>query len=112
MERRRAKRFNVVNLELFQNGSNEHIGKVINISKGGILVTSNHEFAPGENHSFYIPFTQTINGEVKFKFNGDIIWCKPDPMSSSTFSIGMEFSDIPEIQTVFIQQMVKIYGEK
>ena len=112
MDRRRAKRFNVVELELFYHDDREHIGQVINISKGGILVNSKQEYTAGEKHSFYIPFTQAINGEVEFKFTATIIWCQQNPLSTSSFSIGMEFSDFAELQTVFIQQMIKIYGEQ
>lgn len=110
MERRRSKRFNVVNLELFNNDTKEHVGKVINISKGGLLVTADQEFKPGEIHPFFIPFTQTVNGEIKFDFEAKIIWCRPNPLSSAAYSIGIEFSTHPELQTMFIQQLVKIYG--
>jgi Tfp pilus assembly protein PilZ len=111
MERRRSKRFNVVNLELFHKETQEHIGKIINISKGGLLVTSTEEFSQGEEHKFYIPFAQNVNGEVKFDFEATIVWCQPDPRATSAFSVGLEFAENAELQTVFIQQMVKIYGE-
>lgn len=111
MERRRSRRFNVVDLELFSAETTENVGKIINISKGGLLVNSTEEYKTGEEHKFYIPFSKDINDEVKFDFKATIVWCQPNPLTPSAFSVGMEFADIPELQTVFIQQMIRIYGE-
>jgi Tfp pilus assembly protein PilZ len=111
MERRGAKRFAVVDLDLFNKQTQEHVGKIINISKGGLLVNASNEFPTGEEFDFYIPFTKNVNGEVKFEFNARVVWCQPNPLTPSAFSVGMEFSNIPELQTVFIQKMIQIYGE-
>ncbi|HKJ26094.1 MAG TPA: PilZ domain-containing protein [Anaerolineales bacterium] len=111
MERRREKRFNVVDLELFHKDRQDHVGTVINISRGGLLVNATEEFKPEEQHSFSIPFVKTINGEVKFDFKATIVWCQPNPLAPSAYSVGMEFTENPDLQTMFIQQMVKIYGD-
>ena len=111
MERRGSRRFNVVDLDLFSQTTNEHVGRVVNISKGGLLVNASLEFPVGGKIDFYIPFTKSVSGDIKFEFTAKIIWCHPNPLHPSGYSIGLEFSNFPELQTVFIEKMIKIYGE-
>lgn len=111
MERRRHTRFYVVDLDLFIQSSLEHVGKIINISRGGLLVNASSEYQTGEKFNFFIPFPEAVSGEVDFNFSAKIAWCLQHPLNASVYSIGMEFVDIPEIQHIFLQQMIKIYGQ-
>ncbi len=109
-ERRLHERFTVVDLVLYDQESQRPVGKVVNISARGLLVITTKLFDLGKRHSFYIPFSKTIQGLVKFEFVGEIKWGHTDEDNASHFSIGMEFAENPELQTMFIQQLVKIYG--
>lgn len=109
-ERRQAERHEVVDLQLFGQATGDLLGKVVNISEGGLLVLSETEFKPGERDNFYIPFTQTVQGMVKFEFLGEIRWVQPESDNSSLNKVGMAFALNPDVQTLFIQQLVKIYG--
>jgi hypothetical protein len=109
-ERRRSKRFQVVDLDVQTIDSDEKIGKVVNLSEGGMLMIADRELAQQETIKFRIPFTHTVNGEIHFDFDARVIWCYPNTLQSSKFSVGLEFSENPDLQTIFIQQMIKIYG--
>lgn len=110
MERRNTRRFSVVNLDLFDSATEEKVGQIVNISQGGMLSNSEQSYEKGKDYSFYIPFKETVNGVVKFEFLARIIWCRPNAMKPGPLSIGLEFSDNPKIQTLFIEQMIKIYS--
>ena len=110
IERRKAKRFMVVDLEVFLAEEEERIGRVVNLSEGGLLMISEKELPSPEVLRFSIPFSHTVNGEIKFDFNAKIVWCYPNTLNSSKFSVGMEFAENPDLQSIFIQQMIKIYG--
>lgn len=110
MERRRAKRFTVVDLELFNQQTRSLIGTVVNISKGGLLAKTDVSFTPGDKYNFFIPFAKSVNGEVQFNFSALIVWCHPNSLHPKKFSVGIEFNNFPEVQTLFIQQMVGIFG--
>lgn len=110
MERRKSKRFSVVNLDLHDKSTDELVGKIVNISQGGLLSISERSFETGREYEFFIPFNKTINGLVKFEFSARIVWCHPNPIKPGSMSIGLEFSDNPKIQTLFIEQMIKIYS--
>lgn len=109
-ERRKSKRFMVVDLEVLSGEEEEHIGRVVNLSEGGLLMVSDKELPSHEIIRFSIPFSHTINGEIKFDFDARIVWCYPNTLHSSKFSVGMEFAKNPDLQALFIQQMIKIYG--
>jgi hypothetical protein len=109
-ERRKSKRFMVVDLDVHLAEGEERIGKVVNLSEGGLLMVADKELPSQETVRFSIPFSHTVNGEINFDFNARIIWCYPNTLHSSKFSVGMEFAENPDLQAMFIQQMIKIYG--
>lgn len=109
-ERRKSRRFQVVDLEVRTVTPDERIGKVVNLSEGGLLMISDQELPQQEVVKFRIPFSRTVNGEVNFDFNARVVWCYPNALQSSKFSVGLEFAENPDLQTIFIQQMIKIYG--
>ena len=110
MERRKSRRFSIVNLDLHEQGTGDLVGKVVNISQGGMLTIADKAYEPGNEYGFYIPFEQTVNGIVKFEFSGRVVWCRPNALKPGMLSVGLEFADNPKIQTIFIEQMIKIYG--
>lgn len=110
MERRKSRRFSIVNLDLHDQVSNQLVGKVVNISQGGLLTIAEKTYEAGKEYGFYIPFKETVNGLVKFEFSGKVVWCRPNALKPGMLSIGLEFADNPKIQTIFIEQMIKIYG--
>lgn len=109
-ERRQAERHEVVDLQLFDQATDDLLGKVVNISEGGLLILSEAEFKPGQRENFYIPFTRTVQGMVKFEFLGEVRWVHPEENPSNMNKVGMAFALNPDVQTMFIQQLVKIYG--
>jgi len=110
MERRTSRRFSIVNLDLHDQASDSLVGKVVNISQGGLLSIADKAYEPGKEYAFYIPFEESVNGRVKFEFTGRIVWCRPNALKPGMLSVGLEFADNPKIQTLFIEQMIKIYG--
>jgi hypothetical protein len=109
-ERRKSKRFTVVELDIFLQEPEEHIGKVVNLSEGGMLVISGNELEPKKVVKCRIPFTRTINEQVNFDFEARIVWSSPNTLEPSQFRSGMEFAENPQIQAYFINQMVKVFG--
>ena len=110
MERRQHERFTVVDLILYEKNSTRPVGKVVNISTRGLLVISSKPYKVGEEVQLYIPFKKTVRGMVKFEFLADIRWAHPDDDNPTQIRVGMEFADHPELQTMFIEQLVSIYG--
>ena len=110
MERRQHERFTVVDLVLYEQATNRPIGKVVNVSARGLLVISSKEYKVGKEIDFFIPFTKTVQGLVKFEFKGAVKWSTQSDENPAQMKIGMEFADNPDLQTMFIQQLVKVYG--
>jgi Tfp pilus assembly protein PilZ len=109
-DRRKAKRFTVVDLELFLQDPEEKIGQVVNLSEGGLLIVTESPFEAASYHQFRIPFNQTINGRINFDFEGRVVWCNPNALDSKKYSVGLEYAENPELQTLFVQQMIKVFG--
>jgi hypothetical protein len=110
-ERRKSKRFQVVDLEVHDAETDERIGKVVNLSEGGLLMIADIEMDQDSIVRFRIPFSKTINGEINFEFNARVVWSYPNALQASKYSTGLEFSENPDLQTIFIQQMIKVYGK-
>jgi len=112
IERRKSRRFQVVDLDVHTVDPDEKIGKVVNLSEGGLLMIADLELVPDSIVRFRIPFSQTINGEVNFEFNARVVWSYPNALQASKYSTGLEFAENPDLQTLFIQQMIKVYGKE
>ncbi|MBN2046097.1 MAG: PilZ domain-containing protein [Anaerolineales bacterium] len=110
MERRRHERFTVVDLLIYEQETKKPVGKVVNISASGLLVIATTRYEVGQRVNFVIPFRQAIQGIVNFEFKGEIKWLNASEGNPTNFSIGMAFAENPELQTMFIQQLVNIYG--
>jgi len=110
MERRQHERFSVVDLMLHEQETSRPVGKVVNISASGLLVISSKSYQGGQKIGFYIPFTKTVQGMIKFEFMGTVKWAHPAEDNPSQVRVGIEFADNPELQTMFIQQLVRVYG--
>ena len=111
-ERRRSKRFQVVDLEIHTAEPDEAIGKVVNLSEGGLLLISDVELPNQEVVKFHIPFPHTVNGEINFDFDADVVWCHPNSLNTSKFSVGLQFAENPDLQTIFIRNMIKVFGKE
>lgn len=105
-ERRKFKRFIVVDLKLLSKNTEEQIGQVVNLSEGGLLAVAEDSMERNHIHQFRIPFNQTIYDKVHFDFEGRVIWSKTNSIDPSKHSIGLEFSSITDPQKEFIQKLI------
>jgi hypothetical protein len=111
-DRRKSKRYSVVNLDLYYQDPQELIGKVINLSEGGLLVITNIQFEKDTILDVRFLFDQTINESINFNFSVRVAWSNRSTLDVSKFSTGFEFTENPKIQAQFITQMIKVYGVK
>ena len=111
-ERRKTKRSTVVNLDLFDQQTEQRVGQVVNISDGGIFTIADERYEIGEERSFFIPFSETIQGQIKFHFKARTIWAHPNSLHPSKYSVGLEFTEDPDLQTIFIKEMSRIFGKQ
>ena len=110
-ERREHKRFTVTDLDLILQEEEKLIGKVVNLSEGGLLILSTAELESGKAYDFRIPFDQTVNGEIHFDFEGEVVWCNQNTLDAKKFSAGLKFTQIPDLQLTFVKQMITIFGK-
>lgn len=111
-ERRQAKRFTVVDLDIFLQGAEEKLGNIANISEGGLLIFAQSPMEKNVVNKFRIPFNKTVNGQVNFDFEAKIVWSAEDTLTPGRYSIGLEYTQNPELQNHFVQQMINIFGGK
>ena len=111
-DRRKSRRYSVVNLDLYSQEPQNYLGRVINLSEGGVLVITQEQFEKNEFLNVRFLFDQTTNEKINFDFSVRVAWSSPNARETSKFSTGMEFTENPELQSQFIHQMIKVYGPK
>ncbi|MEK6222044.1 MAG: PilZ domain-containing protein [Chloroflexota bacterium] len=109
-EKRQSKRFTVLDLDLYMQGTEKKVGRVINLSEGGMLAHTDEALEEKAILNFRIPFNREINSSVNFDFDGMVAWSRENSLDSSVHSVGIQFTQNPEIQAHFVQQMIKVYG--
>lgn len=112
VERRKSKRYSVVDLDLYYQDPEEFIGKVINLSTGGLLVITEKQFEKNKLLDVRFLFDTTVNEKISFDFKVRVAWSDRSTLHSPKYSTGMEFTENPELQAHFINQMIKVYGSK
>ena len=110
-ERRHHSRFTVVDVDIYYQDPQDRFGKIVNLSEGGLLVVADGPMEPYSVHQFRVLFNQTINGEIHFDFEASVVWSNQNTMDSTKHSIGLKFTENPELQTKFIRQMIKVFGK-
>jgi Tfp pilus assembly protein PilZ len=108
-ERRRAKRFSVMELNIYDNKTDEYIGKMVNLSVGGMLILGDKRLEVGGVYHIKIPFDKTVNGRVNFDIQTKCVWCT-DAMGLSRYSIGLQFMDDSPLHYTFIRKMVETFS--
>jgi len=111
-ERRKTRRTLVVNLDLYNQESQEFIGKVINLSEGGLLVITDEELEEDKSLNVRFIFYLANEEQINLDFTVRIVWSDHSAHDPSKYSTGMEFSENPELQVQFIQQMIKLFKQK
>ena len=107
-ERRKTQRAIVVDLNLFSQEPQEFLGKVINLSEGGLLVVTDKQLDENSFFNVRILFDQGI----KFDFSIRIVWSEPSTQDKTKYDTGVEFIENPNLQAHFIQQLIKVYGQQ
>jgi hypothetical protein len=108
-ERRKTKRFSVVELDVFDKKTDDYIGKMINLSVGGMLILGEEPLQPGKVYHIKIPFDETVNGRVDFDIETKCVWCT-NAIGFPRYSIGLQFLDNLPVHYTFIKRMVDTFG--
>lgn len=103
IDRRRAKRFVVVDLDLHDPEKEQAVGKVVNISDGGLFAIADLGYPVGEVCRFYISIREEEEEPLILLFTAWVIWSHPNRLHPEKFSLGLEFLDGPDIKTVLSQ---------
>lgn len=107
-EKRQHQRFSVVDLKLHDQENGHLVGKVVNISEGGLLIEAYENYKKGMILTLRIPFNQILNGKVFYDFRAIVAWELPN--ATDNLSVGLELLDDSELQYQFLQNMIAVYG--
>ena len=111
-DNRQSRRFSVVDLDVYGKESGEHIGKMINLSHGGMLVTGEKPVEVNTLHELTIPFRQDDEDDdfTYLSVEAKCVWSTKS-VDYTSFSIGFEFLDNTDTQYKLIKNMVKEFSK-
>ena len=111
-EKRRSKRFSVVDLDAYDKETGEHVSKMINLSHGGMLVTGEKPVEVNTLHQLTIPIRQDeLDDDYKYlSVKAKCVWSTKS-VDYTSFSIGFEFLDNTDAQYNLIKNMEKEFSK-
>ncbi|MBW8010706.1 MAG: PilZ domain-containing protein [Chloroflexi bacterium] len=109
-EKRKSRRFSVVDLDVYGKESGEHVGKIINLSHGGMLVTGEKSIEVNTIQQLTIPFQQDEDDFMYLSVEAKCVWSTKS-VDYTSFSIGFEFLDNTDEQYKLIKNMVKEFSK-
>ena len=110
-ERRSATRFVTVNLGVLDRESGIPLGYMVNLSLGGMLISSELELEPDQIYSLRIPFDKAIDGVVNFDVVARCVWSGKFT-GKTTYSNGFEFVKVSDSQSRFIMRIIELFGPR
>jgi hypothetical protein len=111
IERRKAKRFRVVQLDLYHRDTGTLIGEAINLSEGGVLALVTNEMEQHEIVPLRILFKRDDGEQINFNIDARVIWSLRD-IHTNSYSTGMAFINHSKEQYMFIEKLIDLFGEK
>lgn len=108
-ERRQNRRFSVVNLPLIDFESDTVIGRVVNISMGGLLLLTDIQFDLGDSRYFKITFHPAAGELIDYRFLGDVVWITGELKEKETYAVGLQFAENEDKQFEFLRNLINLY---
>ena len=85
--------------------SGKHIGNLLNISAGGLMLLSTNPIDPDRLYQLEIQFNVAINGFSTIQLGADSLWSKPSE-DNTQFWTGFQIIDISEDNQQAITQLI------
>ena len=104
-DRRRKKRFMVVDLDVINRETDDHIGKLVNLSTAGMLVLGEIPVKTNSILKLRIMFTKPFLGREHFDIDARCVWCNKD-VNPPNFSIGLMLLGKSSEQAEFMQRII------
>lgn len=110
-EKRRDKRFIVLELEVFRQDTGERFGKIINLSQSGLLIMREAPLKSETVFAITIPLNREIDDKIEFESDVKVIWYRQNEISGF-HSIGLEFVNQKSGQMDFINKMIDAFSSE
>lgn len=109
VENRKEKRYLTHSLEVFMRETDEHLGNVLNLSHGGLLISHDDAFEIDSVREFRIPLGHIIIGLSDFEANVRVTWYYQN-VKSGLFGSGFEFIENTNAQWSWTKAMIDVFA--
>ncbi|MBW8010321.1 MAG: PilZ domain-containing protein [Chloroflexi bacterium] len=110
-DKRRDKRFIVLELEVYRQDTGDRFGKIINLSQSGMLIMRETPLLNESLISITIPLNKDIDNQIEFDADVKIVWARQNEISGF-HSFGLEFVNQNPEQRDFINKMIDVFGSE
>ena len=110
-DKRRDKRFIILELEVYRGDTGERLGKMINLSRGGMLVMRQAPMDVNASLGLKIPLNKAIDGHIEFDAESKVAWYRQNEISN-LYSIGFEFVNLTSEQSELLENMLDVFGSE
>jgi hypothetical protein len=111
MEKRQAERRKVsYYLPLTEPGGTRQVGVVMDISLRGFRMDSGEKIPIGQVRRFHINLPDDVAPQSARTLTGCSRWCHPDTLDPSSYTVGYEFVNVSQDNSMFIKRLFESYG--
>jgi c-di-GMP-binding flagellar brake protein YcgR len=110
-DKRRDKRFIILELEVYRQDTGERLGKMINLSRGGMLVMRQAPMEVNFSLGLKIPLNKEVDGQIEFDVEAKVAWYRQNEISD-LYSIGFEFVNLTPEQSELLENMIVVFGSE
>ncbi len=95
-------------MEVFDAKAEKPIGKLTDISSGGIMITGKNPVKTDCEYRLSLDLPNALDGEKRIAFKARSVWCRHDD-SSELYDTGFELHNLPQEKITAIERSIKSY---
>jgi hypothetical protein len=108
-KRKTNRRFLLYYMRVYDAGTRQQIGNLVDITPGGIMVVSEHPLPEGQTFHLRMELSDEVANKPYMEFSALSKWCEPD-IIPNMFNTGFEILDLKPEDSSIIHQIIEEFG--
>lgn len=97
-------------LHVHDRGTGEFVGRLADITVGGVMLVTEDELIIGNRYELRIDFRNVLVGKRHLLLSARCVWCEKDTINPAYFASGFELDDLSAEDSEVIKALIVEYG--
>jgi len=86
------------------------MGRLVEISPGGLRLNTEVALPHGRRLSICVRFRRMVSGKAELALSGRCVWCTPDPIDTERYASGVRLESLTGTTVQLISAVTEVYS--